>query len=84
MEKMHAAVVTSFEEPPHYQEFDVPVPGDEDHELVDVLAAGLHPRVRTDASGRHYTSTGELPMIPGVDGVGTGRSIILAKLGYPL
>jgi NADPH:quinone reductase-like Zn-dependent oxidoreductase len=70
MEKMHAAVVTSFDEPPHYLEFDVPVPSDEDHELVDVLAAGLHPRVRTDASGRHYTSTGELPMIPGVDGVG--------------
>jgi NADPH:quinone reductase-like Zn-dependent oxidoreductase len=70
MEKMHAAVVTSFDEPPHYQEFDVPVPTDGEHELVDVLAAGLHPRVRTDASGRHYTSTGELPMIPGVDGVG--------------
>jgi NADPH:quinone reductase-like Zn-dependent oxidoreductase len=31
---------------------------------------GLHPRVRTDASGRHYTSTAALPMIPGIDGVG--------------
>jgi NADPH:quinone reductase-like Zn-dependent oxidoreductase len=30
----------------------------------------LHPRVRTGASGRHYTSTGTLPMIPGIDGVG--------------
>jgi NADPH:quinone reductase-like Zn-dependent oxidoreductase len=70
MEKMHAAVVTSFDEPPHYQEFDIPTPSDEDQELVDVLAVGLHPRVRTDAAGRHYTSTGDLPMIPGVDGVG--------------
>jgi hypothetical protein len=35
-----------------------------------VLAVGLHPRVRTDASGKHYTSTGELPMIPVVDGIG--------------
>jgi NADPH:quinone reductase-like Zn-dependent oxidoreductase len=70
MEKMHAAVVTSFDEPPHYREFDVPTPGNDDQELVDVLAVGLHPRVRTDASGKHYTSTGVLPMIPGVDGVG--------------
>ncbi|MGO9874177.1 MAG: quinone oxidoreductase family protein [Acidimicrobiia bacterium] len=67
---MHAAVVTSFDEPPHYQELDVPAKGNEDQALVDVLAVGLHPRVRTDASGKHYTSTGRLPMIPGVDGVG--------------
>jgi NADPH:quinone reductase-like Zn-dependent oxidoreductase len=70
MGKMQAAVVTSFDEPPHYQECEVPTPTHENEELVDVLAAGLHPRVRTDASGRHYTSTGELPMIPGIDGVG--------------
>jgi len=70
MEKMHAAVVTSFDEPPHYQEFEVPKPSGEELELVDILAVGLHPRVRTDASGKHYTSTGKLPMIPGVDGVG--------------
>jgi NADPH:quinone reductase-like Zn-dependent oxidoreductase len=70
MEKMHAAVVTSFDEPPQYRDFDVPAPSNEDQELVDVLAVGLHSRVRTDASGRHYTSTGQLPMIPGIDGVG--------------
>jgi NADPH:quinone reductase-like Zn-dependent oxidoreductase len=70
MERMHAAVVTSFAEPPHYREFDVPSPVGEHQRLVDVLAVGLHPRVRTGASGRHYTSSGELPMIPGVDGVG--------------
>jgi NADPH:quinone reductase-like Zn-dependent oxidoreductase len=69
MEKMHAAVVTSFDEPPHYREFEVPAPSNDDHRLVDVLAVGLHPRVRTGASGRHYSSTGKLPMIPGVDGV---------------
>jgi NADPH:quinone reductase-like Zn-dependent oxidoreductase len=69
MATMHAAVVTSFDEPPHYQEFEVPTP-DEDQVLVDVLAVGLHPRVRSGAAGRHYTSTGQLPLIPGVDGVG--------------
>jgi NADPH:quinone reductase-like Zn-dependent oxidoreductase len=70
MDMMHAAVVTSFDEPPHYLEMPIPVPPDDDHRLVDVLAVGLHPRVRTGASGRHYTSTGALPMVPGVDGVG--------------
>jgi NADPH:quinone reductase-like Zn-dependent oxidoreductase len=70
MATMHAAVVTSFAEPPHYQEIEVTAPGGSDQQLVDVLAVGLHPRVRSGAAGRHYTSTGTLPMIPGVDGVG--------------
>jgi NADPH:quinone reductase-like Zn-dependent oxidoreductase len=81
MEKMQAAVVTSFDEPPHYREFDVPNVPDDSHELVEVLAVGLHPRVRTDASGKHYTSTGRLPMIPGIDGIGLlqdGRRVYFA------
>jgi NADPH:quinone reductase-like Zn-dependent oxidoreductase len=65
-----AAVVSSFDRPPHYQPFDLDLPSGEDQAVVDVLAVGLHPRVRTGASGKHYTSTGKLPMIPGVDGVG--------------
>src|SRR6201996_3069626 len=68
MTDMNAAVVTSFAEPPHYQPFPVPQPSG-DQVLADVLAAGLHPRVRSGAAGRHYTSSGTLPMIPGVDGV---------------
>ena len=67
---MRAAVVRSFDHPPRYETFEAPAPAGPDEMLVDVLAAGLHPRVRTDASGRHYTSTGVLPMIPGIDGVG--------------
>jgi NADPH:quinone reductase-like Zn-dependent oxidoreductase len=70
MDTMNAAVVTSFSEPPHYLPFDVPEPRTGDEMLVDVLAAGLHPRVRSGAAGVHYTSTGALPMIPGIDGVG--------------
>jgi NADPH:quinone reductase-like Zn-dependent oxidoreductase len=66
----HAAVVRSFDHPPRYEPFDLPSPTDEDEIVLDVLAVGLHPRVRTGASGRHYTSTGRLPMVPGVDGVG--------------
>jgi NADPH:quinone reductase-like Zn-dependent oxidoreductase len=81
MATMNAAVVTSFGEPPHYQQFDVPQPASDREVLVDVLAVGLHPRVRTGAAGAHYTSTGTLPMIPGIDGVGRrpdGRLIYFA------
>jgi NADPH:quinone reductase-like Zn-dependent oxidoreductase len=70
MAKMNAAVVTSFDEPPHYRQVEVPQPKTAEEILVDVLAVGLHPRVRTGAAGAHYTSTGSLPMIPGIDAVG--------------
>src|SRR6202167_5380154 len=66
---MRAAVVTDFDTPPTCQDFPVPVPRDPDEVVVDVLAAGLHPRVRSQANGSHYTSTGALPLVPGVDAV---------------
>jgi NADPH2:quinone reductase len=66
---MNAAVVESFDTPPRYRSFVDPVPGDGEV-LVKVTAAGLHPIVRALAAGTHYGSTGELPFIPGVDGVG--------------
>ncbi|MGW7665912.1 quinone oxidoreductase family protein [Streptomyces sp. NPDC054775] len=66
---MRAAVVRSFENPPRYEEFITPRPT-EGQVLIDMLAAGLHPRVRSGANGSHYTSDGRLPLIPGVDGVG--------------
>jgi NADPH:quinone reductase-like Zn-dependent oxidoreductase len=67
---MHAAVVMSFTEPPAYREFPTPEPQGPNEILVDVIAAGLHPIVRGQANGSHYTSTHELPLIPGIDGVG--------------
>ena len=66
---MNAAVVHSFSQPPRYSTFADPVPA-EGEKLVNVTAAGLHPIVRSLANGTHYGSTGELPFIPGVDGVG--------------
>jgi NADPH:quinone reductase-like Zn-dependent oxidoreductase len=67
---MHAAVVSTFDKPPAYREFPNPSPQTADEILVDVIASGLHPRVRSQAEGSHYTSSGELPLVPGVDGVG--------------
>src|SRR6185437_2979050 len=69
---MKAAVVSSFGTAPRYEDFPAPALGAADEIVVDVLAAGLHPRVRSQADGSHYTSTGELPLVPGVDGVGRG------------
>ena len=66
---MNAAVVRAFDAPPSYSTFPDPVAQDGEH-LVTVTAAGLHQIVKSLASGAHYGSTGELPFIPGVDGVG--------------
>jgi NADPH:quinone reductase-like Zn-dependent oxidoreductase len=63
---MNAAVVTSFDTRPRYASFADPA----GETVVDVAAAALHPRVRSMADGSHYESTGELPLIPGIDGVG--------------
>lgn len=74
---MKAAVVRSFDHPPRYEEFVAPEPA-EGQVQVEMLAAGLHPRVRSGANGSHYTSDQQLPMIPGVDGVGRlpdGRTV---------
>lgn len=67
---MRAAVVTSFDAPPTCQEHPEPSPQGPDEVLVDVVAAGLHPRVRSQANGSHYTSSDALPLVPGIDGVG--------------
>jgi NADPH:quinone reductase-like Zn-dependent oxidoreductase len=66
---MNAAIISAFGAPPHYGPFQDPVPGDGES-LVTVAAAGLHPIVKALADGTHYGSTGELPFIPGIDGVG--------------
>lgn len=65
---MRAAVVRRFEVGPQYDTFELPL--EEDGVAVDVVAAALSPRVRSQASGAHYTSSGVLPLVPGIDGVG--------------
>lgn len=76
---MKAAVITSFDQSPHYGDFADPVPKGPDEMLVDVLAAGLHHVTRGQASGVHYSSSGGPPLVPGVDGVGRGTD---GKLRY--
>ena len=66
---MNAAVVHAFHVPPRYTSFAEPV-ATEGEVLVNVSAAGLHRVVKALADGSHYASSGMLPLIPGVDGVG--------------
>ena len=66
---MNAAVVRAFDAPPRYTTFVEPEAG-AGEVIVRVSAAGLHPIVKSLANGTHYGSTGMLPSIPGVDGVG--------------
>jgi NADPH:quinone reductase-like Zn-dependent oxidoreductase len=65
-----AAVVTEFGTAPAFADVPEPTPPTKDEIVVDVLAAALSPRVRSQAAGTHYTSGAELPLIPGIDGVG--------------
>jgi NADPH:quinone reductase-like Zn-dependent oxidoreductase len=66
---MNAAVVESYTSPPRYKTFADPVP-QQGERLVKVVAAGLHPIVKSLANGSHYGSTGKFPFVAGVDGVG--------------
>jgi NADPH2:quinone reductase len=70
---MNAAVVHAFDAPPQYTTFADPIAADGEA-LVTVTAAALHRIVKSLANGTHYGSTGILPFIPGVDGVGRLQS----------
>jgi NADPH2:quinone reductase len=70
---MNAAVVQAFTAPPAYATFDDPTPAPGEA-LVTVTAAALHRIVKSLANGTHYGSTGILPFVPGVDGVGRLQS----------
>ena len=66
---MNAAVLHSFGQPPRFESFPEPIPGD-DELLVHVSAAALNPSTRLLASGQHHLSPQQLPTACGVEGVG--------------
>ncbi|MFZ0761059.1 MAG: zinc-binding dehydrogenase [Candidatus Sulfotelmatobacter sp.] len=67
---MKAAVLHQLGSPPRFEEFANPVAG-ENEVLVEVRAASLKRIDKAMAGGSHYASFGELPVVCGVDGVGT-------------
>jgi len=82
---MNAAVVNVLGQNPQYQSFADPV-AEEGELLIKVRSAGLHPIVKARASGTHYSSDGIVPMVPGVDGVGTledGRRVYFGATRPP-
>jgi NADPH:quinone reductase-like Zn-dependent oxidoreductase len=64
-----AAIVVEAGKTPIYGDFKEPVPGNGEVQ-VTVTAAALSNVVKSRASGTHYSSSGELPFVVGIDGVG--------------
>jgi NADPH2:quinone reductase len=66
---VHAAVLHALGKAPRFEEFPDPTPG-EGEVLIHVCAAALKPVDKQLASGKHYASPHEFPVICGADGVG--------------
>lgn len=66
---MNAAVLHAFGKSPRFEQFPEPTAG-EGEVIVHVHAAALKPVDKPMASGSHYASPGELPVVCGIDGVG--------------
>lgn len=66
---MKAAIVTEARKTPVYGEFKEPVAARGENRIA-VTAAALSHLVKARASGTHYSSSGDLPFVVGVDGIG--------------
>lgn len=66
---MNAAVLHTLGKPPRFEQFPDPTAGDGEV-VVYVRAASLKPIDKQLASGSHYASARNLPLICGTDGVG--------------
>ena len=69
---MKAAIIVEAGQAPVYGDFKDPVPT-ADKSLIRVTAASINHVTRSRASGAHYSSSGALPFIPGIDGTGIGK-----------
>jgi NADPH:quinone reductase-like Zn-dependent oxidoreductase len=77
---MKAAIVVEAGKTPIYGDFKEPVPANGEVQ-VTVRAAALSNVVKSRASGTHYSSSGQLPFVVGIDGVGRlddGRRVYFA------
>lgn len=82
---MHAAVLRHLGTAPRFEQFRDPVP-EENEVLVNVRATSLKPIDKGMAGGSHYASFRELPVVCGVDGVGTlpdGTRVFFGALRRP-
>ena len=83
---MKAAIVVQAGQTPIYGDFKEPVPADGEVQ-VKVTAAALSNVVKSRASGKHYSSSGQFPFVVGIDGVGRlndGRRVYFVLPKAPL
>jgi NADPH:quinone reductase-like Zn-dependent oxidoreductase len=66
---MKAAIVREAGQTPVYGDIAEPVPGAGEHHIA-VTAAAISHVVKSRASGKHYSSSGQFPFVVGIDGVG--------------
>ncbi len=78
---MKAALIRSADAPAEYADFAEPE-ASKGREIVELVAAGIHPVVRSLASGAHYGSRGVWPSIPGVDAVARTADGALVFTGF--
>jgi NADPH:quinone reductase-like Zn-dependent oxidoreductase len=65
---MKAAILHSADSVPVYGDFTEP-PAGPGSQIVELVAAGIHHVTRSVAAGRHYSSGGAFPVIPGLNAV---------------
>jgi NADPH:quinone reductase-like Zn-dependent oxidoreductase len=79
---MKAALIEAPGDGAHYGDFAEP--GEhEGRQVVELVAGAIHPVVRGLASGQHYGSSRQWPLIPGVDAVVRSAEGVLAFSGFP-
>lgn len=78
---MRAAVLTAGNSNPECADFPDPEPLG-DRPLLTMVGAGMHPVVRSIATGTHYGSVYRYPLIPGVDAVAERPDGTLVYTGY--
>jgi NADPH:quinone reductase-like Zn-dependent oxidoreductase len=66
---MKAAVVVAAGQAPVYGDFKDPAPAP-GKSVIRITASAISHVTRSRASGTHYSSHGELPFVPGIDGTG--------------
>jgi NADPH:quinone reductase-like Zn-dependent oxidoreductase len=81
---MKAAILSAADSVPVYGDFDDPVAG-EASEIVELVAAGIHPLTRLVATGRHYSRGAVFPLIPGLNAVArtAGGGLVFTSSGEP-
>lgn len=68
MSMINAALIDSFDNPPHIRSVPAPV-AHAGQEVVQVLAVGISRATRGIAAGKHYMSPKSLPALAGIDAV---------------